>query len=64
MFSATREVARLIDEPQFSVLLQQGEQRHLHISLVGEDDMMVIVFADYQRIGLIRHEAKKAAQGR
>ena len=62
MFSATREVARLVGEEQFSILLQQGENRHIHISLIQESKMMVIIFEDYQRIGLVRHEARKAAQ--
>ena len=63
MFSATREVARIVGEKQFSILLQQGENRHIHISLVHDSRMMVIVFEDYQRIGLVRHEARKAGEG-
>lgn len=59
MFSATREVARMVGEQQFSILLQQGESRHIHISLVTDSVMMVIVFEDYQRIGRVRHEARK-----
>ncbi len=62
MFSATREVARMVGEHQFSILLQQGESRHIHISLVSDSAMMVIVFEDYQRIGRVRHEARKAAE--
>jgi predicted regulator of Ras-like GTPase activity (Roadblock/LC7/MglB family) len=62
MFSATREVARLVGENQFSILLQQGETRHIHISLVHDSKMMVIIFENYQRIGLVRHEARKAAE--
>lgn len=62
MFSATREVARMVGEKQFSILLQQGENRHIHISLVTDSTMMVIVFEDYQRIGRVRHEAKKAGE--
>jgi predicted regulator of Ras-like GTPase activity (Roadblock/LC7/MglB family) len=61
MFTATREVARLVGENQFSILLQQGEMRHIHISLVAGDSMMVVVFEDHNRIGLIRHCARKAA---
>ncbi len=57
MFSATREVARMVGEKQFSILLQQGEKRHIHISLIPESTMMVIIFENYQRIGLVRHEA-------
>lgn len=62
MFSATREVARLVGEEQFSILLQQGENRHIHISLVYNATMMVIIFEDYNRIGLVRYEARKAAE--
>jgi predicted regulator of Ras-like GTPase activity (Roadblock/LC7/MglB family) len=61
MFTATREVARLVGENQFSILLQQGEVRHIHISLVAGDSMMVVIFEDHNRTGLVRHFAKKAA---
>jgi predicted regulator of Ras-like GTPase activity (Roadblock/LC7/MglB family) len=62
MFSATREVARMVGEQQFSILLQQGESRHIHISVVNDTDMMVVVFDDYQRIGRVRHEARKVGE--
>jgi predicted regulator of Ras-like GTPase activity (Roadblock/LC7/MglB family) len=62
MFTATREVARMVGEQQFSILLQQGENRHIHISLVTEAAMMVAIFEDYQRIGRVRHEARKAGE--
>ena len=62
MFSATREVARMVGEKQFSILLQQGETRHIHISLVTDSAMMVVVFEDNQRIGRVRYAAKKAGE--
>lgn len=62
MFTATREVARMVGESQFSILLQQGELRHIHISLVTGDTMLIIVFEDHNRIGLIRHNARKMGQ--
>ncbi len=62
MFSATREVARMVGENQFSILLQQGEKRHIHISLVTDSAMMVIVFEDYQKIGRVRLEARKSGE--
>lgn len=58
MFAATREVANIVGEEQFSILLQQGEKRHIHISLIGQRNMMVVVFEDYKRIGRVRHEAR------
>ncbi|MBD3278642.1 MAG: hypothetical protein GF388_10100 [Candidatus Aegiribacteria sp.] len=60
MFAATREVANIVGEEQFSILLQQGEKRHIHISLIGQRFMMVVVFEDYRRIGRVRHEARSA----
>ncbi|MCD4706368.1 MAG: roadblock/LC7 domain-containing protein [Candidatus Sabulitectum sp.] len=61
MFSATKEVANIVGEEQFSILLQQGKKRHIHISLIGEKSMMVIVFEEYSRIGRVRLEAKKCS---
>lgn len=62
MFSATREVAGMVGEKQFSILLQQGQTRHIHISLIGDATMMVIVFEDQQRIGKVRFEAQRASE--
>ena len=62
MFTATREVARLVGERRFSILLQQGETRHIHVGLITDTTMLVIVFEDHQRIGRVRHEARKAAE--
>ena len=62
MFAATKEVAAIVGENQFSILLQQGEKRHIHISLVGKRAMMVVVFEDYTRIGKVRIEAKRAGE--
>ena len=62
MFSATREVATMVGEKQFSILLQQGKTRHIHISLIGEAVMMVIVFENQQRIGKVRLEAQHASE--
>ena len=58
MFAATREVANIVGEEQFSILLQQGEKRHIHISLIEQRNMMIVVFEDYKRIGRVRHEAR------
>lgn len=62
MFSATREVARMVGEREFSILLQQGEHRHIQVSLVTDEHMMVVIFDGQQRIGLVRLAARKAAE--
>ncbi len=60
MFAATREVARMLGENHFCILLQQGEKRHIHISLVDEHALLIVVFEDSARIGIIQREAWKA----
>lgn len=62
MFSATREVARIVGENQFSILLQQGERRHIHISLVLDETMLIVIFEDQTSIGLVRHASRKAGR--
>lgn len=61
MFSATKELANIVGEEQFSILLQQGKKRHIHISLISEMSMMVVVFEGYSRIGRVRLAARKCS---
>jgi len=59
-FAATRQVATLLGEKEFSILFQQGATRHVHISLVAGTAMLIVVFEDSSRIGLVRLHAKHA----
>jgi len=59
-FAATKQVATLLGEREFSILFQQGESRHIHISLVASTAMMIIVFDDSSRIGLVRLHSRRA----
>ena len=61
MFAATREVANIVGEEHFSILLQQGEKRNIHISLIGDRSMLVVVFEDNSRIGLVRMGTRRAS---
>jgi predicted regulator of Ras-like GTPase activity (Roadblock/LC7/MglB family) len=60
MFSATQEVARLVGEDHFSILLQQGEKRNIHISLVDNAIMLLIIFDDAMTLGKVRYIARKS----
>lgn len=61
MFTATREVARMVGEEHFSILLQQGEKRHIHISLVSDDFMLTCIFEDVSKIGMLRIQTRRIA---
>lgn len=61
-FASTREIARLVGEPEFSVLFHQGKKDHIHISLVGERSILVVIFDDRTTIGMIRLYAKEIGE--
>lgn len=58
-FASTREIARLVGEPEFTVLFHQGKRDHIHISLVGERTILVVIFDDRTTIGMVRLYAKE-----
>jgi len=61
-FASTREIARLVGEPEFSVLFHQGKKDHIHICLVGERSILVVIFDDRTTIGLVRLYAKETSE--
>ncbi len=58
--ASTKEIARLVGEPEFSVLLHQGAKGHIHFSLVGERGILVVIFDDRTTLGMVRLFAKQA----
>lgn len=60
-FASTKEIARLVGEPEFSVLFHQGKRDHIHMSLVGDRSILVVVFDDRTTIGMVRLYAKEAS---
>lgn len=58
-FASTREIARLVGEPEFTVLFHQGKRDHIHISLIGERTILVVIFDDRTTIGMVRLYAKE-----
>jgi predicted regulator of Ras-like GTPase activity (Roadblock/LC7/MglB family) len=58
-FASTKEIARLVGEPEFSVLFHQGKKDHIHINIVGERHILVVIFDDRTTIGMVRLYAKE-----
>lgn len=59
-FASTKEIAKLVGEPEFSVLFHQGKKDHIHMSIVGERSILVVIFDDRTTIGMVRLYAKEA----
>lgn len=60
-FASTQEIARLVGEPEFSVLFHQGKKDHIHITLVGERTILAVIFDDRTTIGMVRLYAKESS---
>jgi predicted regulator of Ras-like GTPase activity (Roadblock/LC7/MglB family) len=53
-FSATREMARLLGEREFSALFHQGERDNIQLSLVGDRTILTVIFDDSTTLGMVR----------
>ncbi len=61
-YAATREMARLLGEEEFSVLFHQGRRDSIQLTLVGERTILATVFDERTTIGMVRLYAKEASQ--
>jgi predicted regulator of Ras-like GTPase activity (Roadblock/LC7/MglB family) len=62
-FAATRELARLFGEQQFTTMVHQGERQSISVALVGERALFATVFDQGTNLGLVRFYGQQT-QGR
>jgi predicted regulator of Ras-like GTPase activity (Roadblock/LC7/MglB family) len=58
--AATDGLARLVGEPEFSILYHQGKHRSIHISDVAKRFSLVLVFDETVSLGMVRLRVKRA----
>ncbi len=61
-FASTRQVAKILGEPEFNVLFHQGSNQNIHITLVGERTLQVSVFSKNVKTGMIQVLSKELAE--
>jgi predicted regulator of Ras-like GTPase activity (Roadblock/LC7/MglB family) len=61
-YAATREMARLLGEDEFSVLFHQGKRDNVQLTLVGDRTLLATVFDERTTIGMVRLYAKEATE--
>jgi len=61
-FAATREMARILGEEEFSALFHQGRKDNLQLSLVGNRTILSVLFDDTTTIGMVRLYAAETAR--
>ena len=59
--AATDGLAKVVGEPEFSVLYHQGKHRNIHISAVVQRFCLVVVFNDSVSLGMVRLRVKHAS---
>ena len=60
--AATDGLAKLIGEREFSVLFHEGQQDHIHISIVAKRAILLVIFDERSSLGLVRLRVKRASQ--
>ncbi|NUP96290.1 MAG: roadblock/LC7 domain-containing protein [Planctomycetaceae bacterium] len=54
-FAATREMARLLGESQFTSLFHQGQRDSIQLQLIGERTLLGVLFDERTNLGLVRY---------
>jgi len=61
VFAASRELARILGEDEFSAVFHQGERKSIFIRAVNRDVLLVVIFSNAASIGIVRLYAAPAA---
>ncbi|MHC4263202.1 MAG: roadblock/LC7 domain-containing protein [Planctomycetota bacterium] len=59
-FAATKELARLLGESEFSSMFHQGQRDSLQLQLVGERTLLAVALDERTNLGLVRFYAQEA----
>ena len=61
-FAATREMARLLGEKEFSVMFHQGERDNIQLNLIGDRTILTVIFDDQTTVGMVRLYANETTR--
>jgi predicted regulator of Ras-like GTPase activity (Roadblock/LC7/MglB family) len=60
-FSSTAAMARLLGEPEFTMLFHQGIKENIHVAAVDEGAILLATFDGRTTVGMVRLFAKEAS---
>jgi predicted regulator of Ras-like GTPase activity (Roadblock/LC7/MglB family) len=61
-FAATREMARLLGEEEFSVMFHQGQRDNIQLNLIGDRTILTVIFDDQTTVGMVRLYASESSR--
>lgn len=53
-FAATKQMAKLMGEEEFSIMFHQGKKDNIQLSLVGDRTILAVIFDDKTTLGMVR----------
>jgi predicted regulator of Ras-like GTPase activity (Roadblock/LC7/MglB family) len=60
-FAATKQMAKLLGEEEFSIMFHQGRKDNIQLSLVGERTILAIIFDEKTTLGMVRLYASQVS---
>jgi predicted regulator of Ras-like GTPase activity (Roadblock/LC7/MglB family) len=61
-FAATREMAKILGEEEFTALFHQGKSDNIQLSIVGDRALLTAIFDETTTVGMVRLYATDAAK--
>ncbi len=61
-FAATKQMAKLLGEQEFSCLFHQGSHDNIQLSLVGQRAILTVLFDDSTTLGMVRLYVSEAVR--
>jgi predicted regulator of Ras-like GTPase activity (Roadblock/LC7/MglB family) len=60
-FAATKQMAKLLGEEEFSIMFHQGKKDNIQLSLVGNRTILAVIFDDKTTLGMVRLYASQVS---
>ncbi len=61
-FAATQQLARILDENEFTLLFHEGSALNLHVSQVNEQVLLIVTFGRETQVGKVRLYTQRAIE--
>lgn len=61
-FAATREMARLLGEEEFSTMSHQGNHHSIQLSLIGQRTLLAILWDERTNLGMVRFYSQETSR--
>lgn len=59
-FAATKEMAKMLGEEEFSVMFHQGQRDNIQLTLIEDRTILTVIFDDSTQLGMIRLYTQEA----